>query len=92
MLMLSLLLAACCRVALAPGCHQIPYFNAPIFLENKTQIGKVDEILGSINSVVSDLWASGARGGLQDEGPPSAPLPLDMPQHWFSFQVAACAA
>ena len=21
---------------------QIPYFNAPIFLENKTQIGKVD--------------------------------------------------
>lgn len=31
---------------------QIPYFNAPIFLENKTQIGKVDEILGQINSVV----------------------------------------
>jgi rRNA processing protein Gar1 len=32
---------------------QIPYFNAPIFLENKTQIGKVEEILGSINNVVS---------------------------------------
>ncbi len=31
---------------------QIPYFNAPIFLENKTQIGKVEEILGSLNNVV----------------------------------------
>lgn len=31
---------------------KIPYFNAPIYLENKTQIGKVDEILGPINEVV----------------------------------------
>ncbi|KXZ43585.1 hypothetical protein GPECTOR_86g378 [Gonium pectorale] len=31
--------------------EKIPYFNAPIFLENKTQIGKVEEILGPINSV-----------------------------------------
>ncbi|KAF2429654.1 Gar1-domain-containing protein, partial [Tothia fuscella] len=30
---------------------KIPYFNAPIFLENKTPIGKVDEILGPINQV-----------------------------------------
>ena len=30
---------------------RIPYFNAPIYLENKTQIGKVDEILGPINEV-----------------------------------------
>ncbi|KAI8978033.1 Gar1/Naf1 RNA binding region-domain-containing protein [Pilobolus umbonatus] len=30
---------------------KIPYFNAPIFLENKSQIGKVDEILGPINEV-----------------------------------------
>ncbi|KAJ2538115.1 H/ACA snoRNP pseudouridylase subunit [Coemansia sp. RSA 1933] len=30
---------------------KVPYFNAPIFLENKTQIGKVDEILGPINKV-----------------------------------------
>ncbi|KAH0931698.1 hypothetical protein HID58_008815 [Brassica napus] len=28
---------------------KIPYFNAPIYLENKTQIGKVDEIFGAIN-------------------------------------------
>ncbi|KAJ4872705.1 H/ACA ribonucleoprotein complex subunit [Raphanus sativus] len=29
--------------------EKIPYFNAPIYLENKTQIGKVDEIFGPIN-------------------------------------------
>ncbi|KPI37278.1 H/ACA ribonucleoprotein complex subunit 1 [Cyphellophora attinorum] len=30
---------------------KIPFFNAPIYLENKTQIGKIDEILGPINQV-----------------------------------------
>ncbi|MCJ1351676.1 MAG: H/ACA snoRNP pseudouridylase subunit [Icmadophila ericetorum] len=30
---------------------KIPYFNAPIYLENKTTIGKVDEILGPINQL-----------------------------------------
>merc|ERR1719291_987326 len=30
------------------GCR-IPHFNARIFLENKEQIGKVDEIFGPIN-------------------------------------------
>ncbi|KAF2803208.1 Gar1-domain-containing protein, partial [Mytilinidion resinicola] len=30
---------------------KIPYFNAPIYLENKTPIGKVDEILGPLNKV-----------------------------------------
>ncbi|KDD71862.1 Gar1/Naf1 RNA binding domain-containing protein, partial [Helicosporidium sp. ATCC 50920] len=30
----------------------IPYFNAPIFLENKTLVGKVDEIFGQINNVL----------------------------------------
>ncbi|KAK2768663.1 H/ACA snoRNP pseudouridylase subunit [Arachnomyces sp. PD_36] len=30
---------------------KIPYFNAPIYLENKTPVGKVDEILGAINQV-----------------------------------------
>lgn len=30
---------------------KIPYFNAPIYLENKTQVGKVDEILGPMNEV-----------------------------------------
>lgn len=32
--------------------EKIPYFNAPIYLENKTQIGKVDEIFGPINESV----------------------------------------
>lgn len=31
--------------------EKIPYFNAPVYLENKTQIGKVDEILGPINEL-----------------------------------------
>lgn len=30
---------------------KIPYFNAPIYLQNKSQIGKVEEILGPINEV-----------------------------------------
>ncbi|TIC06216.1 Gar1-domain-containing protein [Wallemia mellicola] len=30
---------------------KVPYFNAPIYLQNKNQIGKVDEILGPINDV-----------------------------------------
>ncbi|MBW0507446.1 hypothetical protein O181_047161 [Austropuccinia psidii MF-1] len=30
---------------------KIPYFNAPIYLANKTAIGKVDEILGPVNQV-----------------------------------------
>ncbi|XP_078172518.1 putative H/ACA ribonucleoprotein complex subunit 1-like protein 1 isoform X2 [Carex rostrata] len=29
--------------------EKIPYFNAPIYLENMTKIGKVDEIFGPIN-------------------------------------------
>jgi rRNA processing protein Gar1 len=28
--------------------EDVPYFNAPIYLENKQQIGKVDEIFGSL--------------------------------------------
>jgi len=30
---------------------KVPKFNAPIYLENKSSIGKVDEILGPINEV-----------------------------------------
>ncbi|KAK0181811.1 hypothetical protein PV327_000007 [Microctonus hyperodae] len=28
--------------------EQVPYFNAPIYTENKQQIGKIDEIFGNI--------------------------------------------
>jgi len=31
---------------------QVPKFSAPVFLENKTQFGVVDEILGPVNEVV----------------------------------------
>lgn len=35
-------------------CHmQVPYFNAPIFLQNKTQIGRIEEIFGGITNTVS---------------------------------------
>lgn len=30
---------------------KVPYFNAPIYLQNKSIIGKIDEILGPINEV-----------------------------------------
>ena len=30
----------------------MPYFNAPMFLQNKTQIGKIEEIFGAINDGV----------------------------------------
>jgi len=30
---------------------KIPHFNAPMYLENKTAIGKIDEVLGPINQV-----------------------------------------
>jgi hypothetical protein len=32
--------------------EKVPYFNAPVYLQNKTQIGKIDEIFGPINNVV----------------------------------------
>ena len=31
---------------------KIPYFNAPMYLENKTAIGKVDEIFGPLEQVM----------------------------------------
>ncbi|OMJ14482.1 H/ACA ribonucleoprotein complex subunit 1 [Smittium culicis] len=31
---------------------KVPFFNAPVYLQNKTQVGKVDEILGPINEML----------------------------------------
>lgn len=42
--------------------EKVPYFNAPIYLENKTPIGKVDEILGSITEVVRYSLVDAAWG------------------------------
>ena len=48
---------------------KIPYFNAPIYLENKTQVGKVEEILGLINSVVFSVKLSeGVKADSFSEG------------------------
>ncbi|ERM93526.1 hypothetical protein AMTR_s00004p00060080 [Amborella trichopoda] len=38
--------------------EKIPYFNAPIYLQNKTQIGKVDEIFGPINEAYFSIKMS----------------------------------
>lgn len=35
--------------------NKVPYFNAPVYLENKEQIGKVDEIFGQLRDFVSFL-------------------------------------
>lgn len=35
--------------------NKVPYFNAPIYLQNKEQIGKVDEIFGQLRDFVSFL-------------------------------------
>jgi hypothetical protein len=44
-----------CEDALVIKCtnEKIPYFNAPLFLENKQHVGKVDEIFGPITDFVS---------------------------------------
>jgi H/ACA ribonucleoprotein complex subunit 1 len=34
---------------------KIPKFNAPVFLENKQQVGVLDEIFGPVNVVVCSL-------------------------------------
>lgn len=33
--------------------NRVPYFNAPVYLDNKEQIGKVDEIFGQLRDFVS---------------------------------------
>lgn len=40
--------------------EKIPYFNAPIFLENKTNIGNVEEVFGTTTEVVRCLCALSA--------------------------------
>lgn len=36
----------------------MPFFNAPVYLENITQIGKIDEILGPIRSYIVSVQLS----------------------------------
>ncbi|GLG96460.1 Probable H/ACA ribonucleoprotein complex subunit 1 [Gryllus bimaculatus] len=42
--------------------EDVPFFNAPIYLENKEQIGKIDEIFGNIkNYMVSVKLGEGLK-------------------------------
>ncbi|GAA32048.1 H/ACA ribonucleoprotein complex subunit 1 [Clonorchis sinensis] len=40
--------------------EKVPYFNAPVYLQNKEEVGKIDEIFGPIKDAVgfscSQLW------------------------------------
>ena len=63
--------------------EKIPYFNGRIFLENKAQIGQVDEILGPINSYMfsvkmqQGMSASSFKSNLKVYIDPQQLLPLD---------------
>jgi hypothetical protein len=45
--------------------ENVPYFNAMIFLENKTKVGKLDEIFGAITDVVRKTHLCVLVGGGQ---------------------------
>lgn len=45
--------------------NKVPYFNAPVYLENKEQIGKVDEIFGQLRDFVSFFCCSHCGGPLK---------------------------
>ncbi|EJU05574.1 Gar1-domain-containing protein [Dacryopinax primogenitus] len=63
--------------------EKVPYFNAPIYLQNKSVIGKVDEILGPINEVYfsvkmgEGMVASSFKKGDKVYIGPDKLLPLD---------------
>ena len=62
---------------------KIPYFNGRVFLENKSQIGQVDEILGPINShcfsikMKEGMKAASFKSGTKVFIDPMQLLPLD---------------
>ncbi len=62
---------------------KVPYFNGRVFLENKTQIGQVDEILGPINNfsfsikMKEGMKASSFKEGSKVYIDPMQLLPLD---------------
>lgn len=63
--------------------EKVPYFNGRIFLENKAQIGQVDEILGPINSYMfsvkmqTGMSASSFKSGQKVYIDPQQLLPMD---------------
>ena len=63
--------------------EKVPYFNGPIYLQNKTQVGKVEEIFGQIQSAFFTIkMAQGVAAGSYAEGDtfytdPAKLLPLE---------------
>lgn len=63
--------------------EKVPYFNGRIFLENKAQIGQVDEILGPINNFMfsvkmqQGMSASSFKANQKVYIDPQQMLPLD---------------
>lgn len=55
------------------GLDDIPYFNAGIYLENKSKIGKIEDIFGTTTEVVraGSGWGSAAATARL----PSVPCP-----------------
>lgn len=41
--------------------EQVPYFNAPIYMANKQQIGKIDEIFGNIRNYYVSVKLENAK-------------------------------
>ncbi|OAF69966.1 H/ACA ribonucleoprotein complex subunit 1-like protein 2 [Intoshia linei] len=84
------------QIVLKSTHSKIPYFNAPIYLDNKVQIGKIDEIFGPINEVyfsvtlVENTKASSYSNGQKFFIDPGKLLPLsrfvgDQPKSRPSF-------
>jgi len=71
---------------------KVPFFNAPIFRANKTQVGKVEEIFGPISKVMvtikllEGVQASSCAIGDSFHISPDKLLPLErfLPQHTSS--------
>ncbi|KAL5572545.1 hypothetical protein UlMin_022142 [Ulmus minor] len=80
---------------------ECPYFNEPIYLQNKTQIGKVDEIFGAINEsvivldkndegIVATSYSAGDKFYINPEK--LLPLARFLPQPYVIFRTQAHVA
>uniref|UniRef100_A0A0N5AG32 H/ACA ribonucleoprotein complex subunit n=1 Tax=Syphacia muris TaxID=451379 RepID=A0A0N5AG32_9BILA len=75
----------CCEddIVCNSTCDKVPYFNAPVFFENKEQIGKVDEIFGGIKDTSfsvklnSDIKAASFKEGQKLFIDPAKLLPIE---------------
>lgn len=73
--------------------NKVPYFNAPVYLENKEQIGKVDEIFGQLRDFyfsvkLSENMKASSFKKLQKEG--DIRCPVGRPDHCFHCVACLC--